>query len=354
MKKHLFACGLIVAASAPIFAQNSRVSLIREDRVWEYRKAVYGNAHIASCRMKFDGTRNVAGQTYHKFIPVDMSMTTVSLDGNDTIYNREALPYEYHESLLREEDGKVYLIAPDYLNGGHDYSSNPEEWTADTPLIEHLLYDFNLGEGDTLHGVCDGGLGSFAQGYVTLFDIDSVSEVTIDGETCRLQYSKGKGGDAFGTDDLPPYRIYDTYFLEGVGVLAGCASMTYIPTYYTTGMGDDWFTLARVYNENGEIIFPLPGAEYPLDWTFEDHYIPEEYGVSIHGPSNSVKSVQENSRKISYSAGVVRAADGAEVVVYDMAGKRVAQGRGSLSTASLQPGVYIVKSSGATLKITVK
>ncbi len=63
MKKHLLACGLVVAASAPIFAQKSGVSLIREDRVWEYRKAVYGNAHIASCRMKFDGTRSVAGQT---------------------------------------------------------------------------------------------------------------------------------------------------------------------------------------------------------------------------------------------------------------------------------------------------
>lgn len=42
------------------------------------------------------------------------------------------------------------------------------------------------------------------------------------------------------------------------------------------------------------------------------------------------------------------------IAVYDMAGKRVAQGHGSLSTASLQPGVYIVKAGASTLKITVK
>lgn len=54
-----------------------------------------------------------------------------------------------------------------------------------------------------------------------------------------------------------------------------------------------------------------------------------------------------------YSNGSV-VAEGMGIAVYDMAGKRVAQGHGSLSTASLQPGVYIVKAGASTLKITVK
>lgn len=34
MKKHLLACGLVVAVSAPLFAQTG--STVREDRIWNY------------------------------------------------------------------------------------------------------------------------------------------------------------------------------------------------------------------------------------------------------------------------------------------------------------------------------
>ena len=79
-------------------------------------------------------------------------------------------------------------------------------------------------------------------------------------------------------------------------------------------------------------------------------YTREDFSSAVNG----VHGVKSQKTDISYSGGVVIAADGAEVAVYDMAGKRLAQGRGSLSTDNLQPGVYIVKAAAAALKITVK
>lgn len=69
--------------------------------------------------------------------------------------------------------------------------------------------------------------------------------------------------------------------------------------------------------------------------------------------TDGIGKVFGNESTLSYINGMITA-DSADIMVYDMAGKRVAQGRGSLSTASLQPGAYIVKAAANALKITVK
>ena len=60
---------------------------------------------------------------------------------------------------------------------------------------------------------------------------------------------------------------------------------------------------------------------------------------------------RDNANTLLYMGSTVSAADNAEILVYSMDGTIVAKGRGSISTASLQEGVYVVRSGRSTMKI---
>ncbi len=295
----------------------AKALLIDEDRVWLYRVCCAGGPWEGyEFQMKFDGVTKIDGKTYHNL---------KTINGRGFLYEGPSSQPEVVDIpdgltfLLREEDGRVYRHAPI-----EDTNENgPIFWDADES--EALLYDFNAMEGDLLT-VIDS-WGSMVSGSVT-----DTSVMQIGGEDCR-SYVMTLGSSGV-----------DVTVIEGIGNISyGClpyldtdmaasgAISGYIPEPCRGSM------LSKVFDASGNVIFENENG-IP-SWPWEE---------------TSVVAIGSNSSSVYYSAGIVRAADGAEVAVYDMAGKRVAQGRGSLSTASLQPGVYIVKAAAAAIKITVK
>ena len=317
MKKLLLFCSLLTATFTPIIAQNVGTKLIREDRIWQYRglagagHADYGYEYM----MKFDGTTEIDGVVYHKL---------KTFDGAGYRWNgpsSDAVRYEISDAatfLLREENGKVFRHAP-----LEEYSLSNVMWAIEEN--EALIYDFNVEDEDSMTIVdSEGGL---IEGIVT-----HTSSMTVNNDECKSYNLKFDNPD------------FEYTVIEGIGnINSGC-----LP----------YFDIDRISGGSNPSFVPAPCHDQSLSKVFDADgniiYVNENGIDSWPWELNSVDSIKQGVHEIIYSEAVVTVADGAGIAVYDMAGKRVAQGHGPLSTASLLPGVYIVKAGASTLKITVK
>ncbi len=313
MKKLLLFCSLLTATFTPLIAQNVGTKLIREDRIWLYRGYVHGSPQFGyEYQMRFEGTTEINGILYHNL---------KTENGKGYIYNGPGSEVETVEIpdcisfLIREENGKIYRHAPI----GDEAMNNLVIWQ--NGESEGLLYDFNAETGEYIDIV-------ESQGNIITGYISSTNTVQINGEDCK-QYT------------MQLREAIDYTVIEGIGNISrGC-----LPYFDTDMIAGSLFPyilpkpctgqmLSKVYDLNKNVIYE---NEEGIEWPWE---------------INSVEPTNLDSRTYYSNGSVV--AEGMGIAVYDMAGKRVAQGHGSLSTASLQPGVYIVKAGASTLKITVK
>ena len=300
MRKHLLYFA-VPFFTLPLFAQTG--STVREDRVWNYAEESFISAspeetlRSTPCpQFHFNGTKILDGKEYAVFM--------------DSKNNEVA--------FMRQDGDKVYMHLDE--SAAKDYAASLEIMDAQLPT-EVLMYDFGAAPGDryVTMGYCDRGeVPSYAE-----IEVVSVCTTLIGGEEARVQ----------NVMQLMSGRMY--VIVEGIGAGIGRLDNPQYGTVVTTGMSKIEFYVDRVLGSDGSVIF-----------TREDF-------DSTKPIVNTVEGVNAGSPGLSYSYGVLRSAEGAELAVYDMAGKLVAQGRGSLSTSSLQPGIYIVKSGVSAIKITV-
>ncbi len=306
--------------------------LIREDRIWEYlyrengllKNPIVENGldNYLLFRMRFDGTREMDGTVYHRLLYTG-NIVKWSLTNEDDIFGWEETANDNsQEYLMREEDGKVYVL--------NNFSSSSPYPVPDVKEI--LVYDFNLRKDDSYRlfycvpywegkTVWDDLSDDF-----TTFTVKDINEVEIDGEVCVRQE----------ISHCDPPSLYTV--IEGIGF---CES-GFLPLFvYDTRVCIEYvnYNLNRVYNAEGDIIYR---------------------GLDIDPETVSVEKVYDKSSlSLNYGGEAVFAENPEGAVIslslLDISGKVMSRvsgaGKVSASTAALTPGVYvaIAQADGATV-----
>ena len=160
-------------------------SMIRYDRVWECLSTYWFVNSVNY--MRFDGTEEINGKTYHKLITFRKAGFDFTSDPENNVFLYDELDdLKEHEGYLREENGVVYALIAN--NGAED----PEIWKGrnyvptedflDYPyLTEEVIYNFNCEEGDSYEGITY----FVGEAIKQTFTVKSIDRVDIDGEECR-------------------------------------------------------------------------------------------------------------------------------------------------------------------------
>ncbi len=281
-------------------------------------------------------------------------------DGN-VLFTSNDFPYF---GIMIREDWKWNYTVTEYKDGEpcNEYEDNGYHFKGYEALDGVIYRRFLNGSGETV------ALMREAPGMVYLrLDRDAEYETEAglpyeEPEACLYNYRTIEGKSYAGIDFYDNFSdavireitINDNFYIqsEGTYFMVQHLAIGGNEFYCTSGAGPDSGYLHRPHWTSNRDL--LDFVEVTLRDVEDSKGNIVFRGSDLNHHVNEVDIINEQRASITYSAGVVRAADGAEVAVYDMAGKRVAQGRGSLSTASLQPGVYIVKAAANALKITVK
>ncbi len=296
------------------------VPMIREDRVWEYvgpYQAPFG-AGYAFHYMKFDGTQNVNGTDYHRFV-----LFKSIYESNGELVKEESREEPYY--LLREEEGKVFVLCMD------DYiASNYKAGVSDSnhEFEEFKVYDFTLNEGyiwEYPMAAADMGLKSHFLPMTVCYG----SPIEVDGEKCRVMSFNG----------------HKPEFIEGLGVTFN-GSLPKFNAEISLGLGNCAIepahdaSLNRAFDSAGNVIY--------------------QNETSLLPPTNSVDGVLDDVKlTMSWKDNEVVAVGGGDAVVtlevigIDGAKRATASGRGHAvaDLTQLAPGVYVVRvSDGSNVK----
>lgn len=204
--KHINIISAAILAVSPLMTLSAAeeesheyMPMIREDRVWEYETDViqYESWNAPPVKVKreydqwrFDGTMTINGKEYHRMVKF---RRITNLRGEVTVTDFEETDGAYpEEAFLREEDRRVYMaltVSIDLQNCQmFDNDAGPVHDADVTGKVsEILLYDFNLGKGDSFN---------------------------------RLNVFKGWYGEdeyAFDEDDFEYYSGYSEFFPDQLG-----------------------------------------------------------------------------------------------------------------------------------------
>lgn len=298
------------------------VSLIREDRIWEYYRWIGEPFKYEILQLKFDGTEVVDGKEYSllqvvKHIVVDF----------ETHECFDRMPSDgtpgtgfYEPVRMRESDGRVYRLYNDNWN--------------DRGIVEAVVWDFNLAVGDELsddfiigNGMDEGynaeSISRLSEEeFLNLEVIDAGTEV-VDGLDCRYLDLCMKCPGAY-TDEyytLGYYRI-----VEGIGPVKNNLNTDYRTTdlqgtialleYYfeRTAYPLTGYLLNNVYNLEGDVIYAGEGYDWVADsigWT----------GIDFVRDSESQPTLYDlQGRRINHPTGKERilkvSPDGKSAIVF--------------------------------------
>ena len=197
------ACATAMSAQLPASAQETRPSLIDEDKVWVYKSIQdWGARHLISY-MRFDGVKEYGGREYHRFHTFktqrgEQGVTYPEFDHN---------PSE-RDFYLREEDRRVWLL----VEGNNGVGDG-----------EILLYDFNLRDGDsiTIHPVAD-------SDCEETYTVRTSDPVDVGGHRCKVLWY----------EELEMQQALNIYMIEGIGPSVH-GTLGYYSLLYTSGEGAD-------------------------------------------------------------------------------------------------------------------
>lgn len=313
------------------------VKLIREGREWEYVSYDTWGQYEIYRRMKFDGTEERNGRTYHRLVTFKTTMVNNHWEQKDdgSRVNNYTVKIDETPSdvkLLREENSTVYLL---YDEGMSLFFKYPFFWnTSDADSQELRLYDFSQQGGDIVQGCSD-------ESVATGFFISDTETCTIEGEECAVQKFNHSDYKLFYEylGDYPTYRLFDCKMIEGIG-FDGCGTLTFIPFDITTN-GEPNFAINNIYNSQGEVIYEGVGTVVPT----------EDYdGVSLTEADRGVVRLIGGSIEAHGMTNVsVYALDGREVYSANPAGADVV-----IPTAGWAKGTYVVRATGRFGSRTIK
>lgn len=142
MKRHFL---IFILLSCLCFgASATENQFIREDRVWNYHIWGIGDPSHYFFKMKFDGTTEIEGKTYHNLKTYDCIGYNYDRDNGQFVFVKEVESKSVFY-LREEEGGKVYIY--DRGKGNTCFFLDfPEDY--EYPH-ETVLYDFNLNPGES-------------------------------------------------------------------------------------------------------------------------------------------------------------------------------------------------------------
>ena len=259
MKKLLLSLSLAASAVGALPAADY-VPMIREDRVWEYVGRYYNNGEegLAYHCMKFDGTQEVQGKEYHRFVLFKSTYVNWDVDLNKH-YRVEMRNEPVY--LLREEEGKVFAL---YQNEELVTNYNPDNADATGNLSEFKIYDFTLSDGDIV---------DYPSHTGNLQDIRSYrvkiqSSVNVAGEECKVMRMQYPNDSKF---EIP------IDFIEGVGINDnGCLASFGLE--FITGAGNSYYspgayaTINRVLDLDGNVVYG-DGSAPPAPEVFNENWV---------------------------------------------------------------------------------
>lgn len=324
--------------------EHKPVSLIREDREWEYvsNRGVF-DPSIVITRQKFDGTEEYNGRTYHRLMTVRTTVRTkVRYQEGDEwreTYAVEIDSVPRKSALLREENSKVYMVAgEDSVSEWslvYEYINTPKSWNSsdvDRSCNEMILYDFSQREGDMVQGCADGCI-------PVGFRVENVSKMTIDGEKCIVQNIDADLGSSLNIGNYYVYNLFSGKMVEGIG-FDGYGTMTVIPMDVTTN-NDPYFALNNVYDSRGRVIYvglniPVPTEETDgIDGVYADEMYLKASGSHILARGAFSIDIHRLDGLSIYSA----KPNGADT---------------DIDTAGWLPGAYIIRAHGPNGTKTLK
>ena len=150
----------LIAMSVPASAYEPTV---REDRVWEYFTEHWigfsMDYEAALAKFKFDGTAEVNGKTYHKWVRFQETYWRNTVDSDGRVH--PGIPTENKTietyALMREEEGKIWMcMAQNPENDSQTEIGQMFQIVTDVDSIksemicERVVYDFTLNENDSV------------------------------------------------------------------------------------------------------------------------------------------------------------------------------------------------------------
>lgn len=207
------ATGIFLNSFSVYGEEHEKSGMFREDRIWTYWSSnrlprdEYRDYRI---KMKFDGTEEYEGKTYHRFVNI---YHTASKPEWYNYYVFEDLQ-RLEPMLVREEDGKVFARVP----RGYFALDSPYE------LSEEIqLYDFNCPVGETFTSI---------NNVLQPINIETTDEsfVTVGEETLRKINAKST---SIGIDD------FTWEIVENIGIVQGHGFFSFFNEYLLTN-GSGW------------------------------------------------------------------------------------------------------------------
>ncbi len=218
--------------------------MIRYDRVWENFSYNY-EGDLVKC-VKFDGTEEIGGKTYHKLIAFKNTVRKYDSTLGRYVFSTPEDVYK-PEGYMREEDGIVYTLVRenDKYSIGALYTC-PDDLEEGDIITEKVIYNFNVSAGDVFN------MYSFIMrnGLPNQFKVFSTELVDIAGEECKkIDFGPGFSGI---DGDMHFYNQYS--MIEGIGAsYYGCLN-------YTEFIGQPtkiWYYnyIIRVFDMAGNVIY---------------------------------------------------------------------------------------------------
>lgn len=220
--------------------------LFHEDREWTYVAEENGeNPKII--KMRFDGTTNYEGSSYHNFRNTYTGYCVPGDNNEWTIEETSSLP----TILVREKEGEVYGRIPEsYLIGGDGISFDSE-----TGLSEEVqLYDFGYPVGGIFNGM-------FCTGNKMKFEVIDESRIHIENSDLRRIKVRSREKEYAGQE-------WDV--IENIGVVSGNGFFAFFNSpiikgdSFKTAAGAGYeVNLWKVTDTDGNILYKARDYDFP-------------------------------------------------------------------------------------------
>lgn len=314
MRKFLLTTGflcMITVGVAQDFGEPSQqddMSFISEDKVWEYITTTgYYLDPVTLYHMRFDGSLEVNGHTYSKFVNYEAIIYKDGLTGEGVALPEERL---YAPSYYREEGKTVYMLM-------EDWSLATGEIDEATNYSEVVMMDFSLQDGDIFpDGLFDEEWGLPL--YVRYVESDNA-----------LPDPARKYFGLYSVWEDGSESMHRPIFAEGLGVTTSI--LPNVMLYWTTGMTESYLFSVR----QGE------------DIIYKYHWYDYLWGA------NSVECVDIILPEPELRNGMV-CLQGEVITVFDVAGRKVAEGMNEVCVTQLPHGTYVARGGARILKFIVK
>ncbi len=293
-----------------ISSRQADMSFISAGKEWEY---ILTKGHSLETsvlyHMRFEDSVDVNGHTYSQFVNYEAIRYEDGLQGYG-----EVLPVEscYPASYYREEGETVYILmqanglpATGDLDPQSDYT-------------EAVLMDFSLQDGDVLPaGLFDKEVG------VPLLHVRYVESGNAEPDPGRRYYGLYSVSDGGGQIDYRPI------FGEGFGLTTGI--LPDVELEWTTGEFESFLLSVR---QGEEIVYK--DGKYDYLWG-----------------TDSVEAVEGILQAPELKDGMV-CLPGTAIAIFDIAGRKVAEGVGEVAVSHLPQGMYVAQAGGKTLKFLAR